>query len=383
MTGFFTAPRIAWGPGAIEQLSGLGAQRAVVVVDPTVARAGGHRRIVEELAKSDTVVELVEDLENPVRRAELDRLTGRLRASPPDWVVAVGGGRTIDGVKAARFAAERAETEWETLTPILDLPEAPRIRCVAVPTTSGSGSEASWTSDLFQPDGTPLEVAHRALVPEWALLDPEFARSLPAEVRIDGALETAVQALEAYLSAWANPFSDALAVDALATVLERLPHALRWSDDPEAKEALHFAATAAGLAASNAQRGLAHALARALVGPTGLSYGRLLGVVVLSVLEFDRASARDRLEALATEVMRGESPTRLALSNRFARLFETFRVPTDLASAGVPLGPVEAQREAIVSNVLRSPGVLANPRVPSRVDVERLVDNVAGKSRTS
>ncbi len=381
MTGFFTAPRIAWGPGAVEQLSGLAARRVVVVVDPTVARAGGHRRVVEELAKTDTGVEVVDDLAAPDRREELDRLVARLAAAGPDWVVAVGGGRLIDGVKAARLLSELPATGGDGTTPLLDVPEPPRARVVAIPTTSGSGSEASWTCDLLSADGRPVELAHRSLVPDWALLDPEFAHALPADRRLDGALESAVQALEAYLSAWSNPFSDAFAVDALAAVLERLPHALRWSDDPDAKAALHFAATGAGLAASNAQRGLAHALARALVGPTGLSYGRLLGVVVLPVLEFDRPSCRDRLEALTTAVVRGEAANRVPLPARFQRLADTFRLPTDLAAAGVDPGRLAAERERIVADVLRSPAVLANPRVPSRADVERLLDAVAGKAR--
>ena len=381
MTGFFTSPRIAWGPGAIEQLSGLGARRAVVVVDPTVARAGGHQRVVEELAKSETVVEVVDDLALPDRPEELDRLVARLRGAGADWVVAVGGGRVIDATKAARLLAERPEGPAASFSPVVDLPDPPRMRAVAVPTTSGSGSEASWTADVWAPDGTPVELAHRALVPDWALVDPAFAQSLSSELRVEGALETAAQALEAYLSAWANPFSDALATDALATVLERLPHALRWSDDPDAKAALHFAATSAGLASSNAQRGLAHALARALVGPTGLSYGRLIGTVLPAVLEFDRPSARDRLEALTTAVVRGEGATRVPLASRFARLFETFRFPTDLSAAGADPERLRAARATIVAHVLRSPAVLANPRVPSGEDVGRLLDTVSGRAR--
>ena len=382
MTGFFTSPRIAWGPGAIEQLSGLGARRAVVVVDPTVARAGGHRRVVEELAKSETVVEVVDDLALPDRPEELDRLVVRLKGTGADWVVAVGGGRVIDATEAARFLAERPEgPAAASFSPVVDLPDPPRMRVVAVPTTSGSGGEASWTADVWAPDGTPVELAHRALVPDWALVDPAFAQSLSSELRVEGALETAAQALEAYLSAWANPFSDALAADALATVLERLPHALRWSDDPDAKAALHFAATSAGLASSNAQRGLAHALARALVGPTGLSYGRLIGTVLPAVLEFDRPSARDRLEALTTAVVRGEGATRVPLASRFARLFETFRFPTDLVAAGADPERLRAARGTIVAHVLRSPAVLANPRVPSAEDVGRLLDTVTGRAR--
>ena len=280
MTGFFTSPRIAFGPGAVEQLSGLGARRAFLVVDPAVASQRGHRRVVEELAKSETTVQVFEAGPEVDRLDSVGELAKRLTDFAPDWLVAIGGGRTIDGAKAARLGFERPDLSLSALTPVFELAEPPRCRLVAIPTTSGSGSEASWSVDLRSMEGEPLELAHRSLVPDWAIVDAGFAETLSNDLRRDGAVEALGQAVEAYLSAWANPFSDALALSVARTVLERLPHALRWSDDPDAKEALHGAATLAGLAASNAQRGVAHALARALVGPTGLPYAHLLGIVL-------------------------------------------------------------------------------------------------------
>ncbi|HYA58422.1 MAG TPA: iron-containing alcohol dehydrogenase [Thermoplasmata archaeon] len=378
MTGFFTAPRIAWGTGAIEQLSGLSARKAVVVVDPALAPRDFPKRVVEELKKSETSVELLPAPEVPDSTPGVERLAERLRAHGPDWIVAVGGGRTIDGAKAARLLLERPGVTLGTVTPLLDLPDPFRARLAAVPTTSGSGSEASGTVDLWTADGVPFEIAHRALTPDWALVDPASAASLSAELLLDGALETAAQAFEAYLSAWSNPYSDALAVDAFTTVLARLPHALRWSDDPDAKAALHYAATAAGLASSNAQRGVGHALARALVRPTDRSYGRLLGLLLPHLLEFDRPSARERIEALSAATNREENGSRVPLPNRLARLYDTFQVPGTLAAAGVDRPRVEAARTAIVSNALRSPAVLANPRVPSAADLEGLLDRLLG-----
>jgi alcohol dehydrogenase class IV len=378
MTGFFTSPQVAWGPGAIEQLSGLGARRALVIVDPAVARANGPRRVVEELAKSDTTVDVVENLASPDRVDTVDRLGERIRGLGADCLVVVGGGRTIDGVKAARIRAERPDVSLTAFPPMFELSGARPIQLAAIPTTSGSGSEVSGTIDLWDTDGTPFEVAHRALSPEWALVDPAFAESLSPELVLDGAFETAAQAFEAYVSAWASPFSDAFAVDALATVLERLPHALRWSDDPDARAALHFAATAAGLAASNAQRGVAHALARSLVGPSGLSYGRLLGVILPHVLEFDRPAARDRIETLTTAITREESGTRLPLASRLARITDTLRFPGTLTAAEVDWTRLEATRPSIVAHALRSPAVLANPRVPTAAELDRLLEQVVG-----
>ncbi len=380
MTGFFTAPRIAWGPGAIEQLSGLGARRALVLVDPNVSRRGGERRVVEELAKTETHVEVIADLAEPHRLDAVRALRDRVASYAPDWLVAVGGGRTIDAAKAARLWAERPEVALAEFTPLLDYPDPPPTRLAAVPTTSGSGAEASWTADLVGEDGAPLELAHRGLVPEWALVDGGAATGLSAEEVADGAFEVLALATEAYLSAWSNPFSDALAVDAAATVVRRLPHALRWSDDPDARAAIHYAATAAGLAASNAQRGIGHALARALERPTGLPYGRLLAVLLPLVAEFDHPSARERLEALALAVAPADEAGRTPapLAHRFRRLSEHAHEPATLRAAGVDVAALAAERARIVARTLASPAALANPRVPTAREVESLLDAAVG-----
>ena len=380
MTGFFTSPRLAWGPGAVEQLSGLGARRAALVVDRGVVGHPGPRRVSEELAKSETVVETFEVGVEADRLDSVGELAQRMTTFGPDWVVAMGGGRTLDAAKAARLLVEKPDLSLATLTPVFELPEPPRCRLAAIPTTSGSGSEASWSVDLRSPEGEPVELAHRALVPDWAIVDSAFASALPNDLRRDGGLESLGQAVEAYLSAWANPFSDALALSVVRTVFERLPHALKWSDDPDAKEALHYAATLAGLAASNAQRGVAHALARALAGPTGLPYGQLIGILLPRVLEFDRPSARDRVETLALAVQTAEDRSPVPFEVRMARLYETLRVPGSLEAAGVDRSRVDAARDRITANALRSPAVLANPRVPGANDLALLVAEIVGRS---
>ena len=379
MTGFFTSPRIAWGPGAVEQLSGLGARRAALLVDHGVAGHPGPRRVTEELAKSETVVETFEVGVEGDRLDSVGELAQRLAGFGPDWVVAVGGGRTLDTAKAARLLVEKPDLPLPSLTPVFELPDPPRCHLAAIPTTSGSGSEASWSVDLRTLDEEPIELAHRALVPDWAIVDAAFAGGLSNDLRRDGGLESLGQAVEAYLSAWANPFSDALALSVVRTVFERLPHALKWSDDPDAKEALHYAATLAGLAASNAQRGVAHALARALAGPTKLPYGQIVGILLPRVLEFDRPSARDRIEALALTVQTAEDRSPIPFEVRMARLFETLRVPGSLEAAGVDRSRVDAARDRIVASALRSPAVLANPRVPGENDLRLLLTEIVAR----
>jgi len=379
MSGFFLSPRIAWGTGALEQLSGLGSRRALLLVDPTVARTDGHRRLVEELAKSDASTTVEVAAEAPHAIAAVERLFETFRSTPPDVLVAVGGGRTIDAAKALRLRLGHPDLSLSSPPPLLDPPVGPPVTLVGVPTTSGSGAETSWAADLRGADGAPIEIADRSLVPDWAIVDPAFATSLPLDRILDGAAETLTLASEAFLSAWANPFSDALALDAATAVVQRLPHAIRWSDDPDARAVLHYAATSAGLAASNAQRGLAHALARALEGPTGLAYGRLLGIALPDVLEFDQPSARDRLETLGRRVAGPDERGAMPFAQRVRRMWEQLRFPPTVRAAGISMDGWEERRAEILAIALRSPAVLANPRVPSALEVGQLLDTLVGR----
>ncbi|MGA8664482.1 MAG: iron-containing alcohol dehydrogenase [Thermoplasmata archaeon] len=378
MSGFFLSPRIAWGTGALEQLSGLGVRRAVLLVDPAVARLDGARRLVEELAKCDASVDVETASDRANSLDEVDRVVERYRDHPPDALVALGGGRTIDAAKAVRLRWAHPELSLADLPPIWDPPPAPGVLLVAVPTTSGSGAEAAWSADLRTADGSPVEIAHRSLIPDWALVDPALAAGLAPAALMDGAFEALALAAEAFLSAWANPLSDALAVDAATTIMHRLPHAVRWSDDPDARAALHYAATSAGLAASNAQRGLAHALARALEVPTGVGYARLLGLTLPYVLEFDHPSARDRLETLADRAREHDERGDVGLAPRLRRLYGQLPFPLTVRAAGGSVARAETDRAAIVARTLRSPGALANPRVPSEADLGMLVTAILG-----
>ncbi len=156
------------------------------------------------------------------------------------------------------------------MTPLADVAVPARPRLIAIPTTGGSGSEATGSCNLLAADGTTVELSHRDLTPDWALVDATFGRSMPPTLAIDTGMEVVAHSLEAIASEWANPFSDALARDAAATSLAALPRLARHPRDEETRAALFYAATRAGLAASNAQLGLAHALARALLPDTGL-----------------------------------------------------------------------------------------------------------------
>ncbi len=377
MSGFFTAPQIAWGPGAIEQLSGLGARRALVIVDPTLAQRDVQRRVVEELEKSDCVVEVTRDVTIEPTIASLQPLEERARAVRPDWIVALGGGSTIDSAKGAWVRLARPEVPLEAVTPLVDLSLRAVARFVAIPTTSGSGSEATWVAHLRRADGRIIEVGARELMPDWALLDPAFARTMPAALTAETGADLLAHALESIASEWSNPFSEALARQAIALALPALPRAARNPSEMEPREALHSAATLAGLAVANAEAGVTHALAHALGSLFPVGHGRLVAALLPYTVEFNYPAAREKYLALAPVLGPAAVQSRSALSERLRALWDTLGLPRTLVAAGLDRGSLTEHRTTLIERAQASPALVANPRVPSGEELGRLLEAAA------
>jgi alcohol dehydrogenase class IV len=381
MMGFFTSPRICVGPGSIEQLSSLGARRALILVDPAVAQLGGDRRIREELLKDGAQVEV----SRAVRIGPtLESLSDGVRAASaflPDWIVAVGGGSTIDTAKGVWLQYARPDLAGSSLTPLVELRLRERAHLVAIPTTSGSGSEATWMAHFWDADGRPVEIASRELVPDWALLDPTLPSTMPTTVTVDSALDALTHALEALASSWATPFSDGLARESVATLSRRLPEVLDHPDDLEVRGELHSAATMAGLAISNAQSGLVHAIAHAIGPRTGLSHGRLVAILLPWVLEFNFPAAREAYSSLGGILGAAAIQQATPFADWFRRLNAQVGVPPTLAAAGVDVRMLREQAVDWLPYVQSATSFGANPRIPSPEDLTALVARVSGEGR--
>ena len=374
MMGFFTNPKIAFGTGALEQLAALAPRSVVVLVSPSLARLDPVRRLVDWLTEFATAPVLIQGSGEAPTLAEVDRLVGALTGAP-DLLVAVGGGSVIDAAKGVRARLLRPDIELTQWTPLTELPTGPGTRLAAIPSTSGSGSEMSGSSQLLTPDGDTLEVSHRSLMADWAMVDPEFSRSLPSGEAMATGFETVAHALEALASEWANPFADAFARDALAVGLPALGRLGRQPRDLEARAAMHYAASRAGLAAANSSYGLAHAWARALLPEApGAGYARLLAVALPTVIEYNFPSKRDVYEGvLPLFPSEGVSES---FGARIGGLARQLGLPTDLRGIAADPDSLRSSRERAVRRVLASTATVANPRVPSASEAGRLFDSM-------
>jgi alcohol dehydrogenase len=176
-------------------------------------------------------------------------------------------------------------------------------------------------------------------------------------------------------SEWTNPFADALARDAVAVLIRDLPKLVKRPDELELRTAVHYAASAAGVAVSNAQSGLAEALTRTLADRYPLGRGRLAAAVLPFVLEFNFPAARERYLSLGPTLGSASTQHRSSLAERVRQLWDLLGLPRSLAAAGIDGSALRADLPKFAEEVLAVPSAVANPRMASREELVRLVES--------
>ena len=215
----------------------------------------------------------------------------------PDCIVALGGGSVIDAAKAMWLFYEHPDLDFSGLKlkfmdirkRIYKYPNGHKIPLVAIPTTSGTGSEVtSFAVITDKKENVKYPLADYYLTPSVAIIDPDLVMTLPKSATADTGMDVLTHALESYVSVMASDYTDALAEKAVKLVFDYLEKAYNnGENDPEAREKMHNAATIAGMAFSNAFLGLNHSMAHKLGGEFHIPHGRANAILLPYVIEYN------------------------------------------------------------------------------------------------
>lgn len=296
---FHPGPRLIAGQDLHERLPDLLPDGPCLFVTDAGVRglglADAFCGALEESGRLVTVFDRVEA--DPSKETLLAAVQTGLLAGATS-VVGFGGGSPMDVAKLAAYllgSGDDLDAIWG-----VDVAKGERLPLVLVPTTAGTGSEATPISVITCEDGVKLAVNARPLTADWALLDPQLTIGLPAHVTAATGIDAIVHAIEAYTSArLKNPLSDALAREALKLLSQNLLSAIREPTNLEARSAMLLGAHLAGIAFSNAPVGGVHALAYPLGGLFHLPHGLTNALMLGPVLEHNAEAARELYAELA------------------------------------------------------------------------------------
>jgi alcohol dehydrogenase class IV len=298
-------PLLLVGPGSAARLgqaiARCGHRRLLLVTDASIVRlglaapltdalkAGGVDLVVFDSALPDAPIPVVEEG------------VALFRAEGCDGIVAFGGGSVMDTAKVIGLAAANRKRPQDLAGYFRGLRGPAPI--YAVPTTAGTGSEVTVAAVISDPEaGRKLVVADIRLVPEMAALDPTLMTGLPPKITAATGIDALTHAVEAFISDWATPYTDRMALAATALIWQYLPAAYAVGTDLEAREQMALASTYAGLAFTRANVGNVHAIAHQLGGRYHTPHGLANAIMLPGVLRFSLPQAAERLARLARHV---------------------------------------------------------------------------------
>lgn len=306
-------PRITHAVGALSRVGELSAPLAagcpvLLVLDPGLRRSGLDERA--ERALRDAALEVVpfDAFKSDPTMAQADAAAALARAQGIGAVVILGGGSALDlGKAVAAIAPDDAPAAHYALG-ANPFPATP-LRKLCVPTTAGTGAEATRTAVLTAADGAKVWLWGDQLKADEILLDPELCVSLPAELTAATGLDALVHAIEACTNRHANPANDLYGHAAIRLVAGHLLRAVREPTDLAARSALLLAATLAGIAIDNAGTAIAHNIGHALGSLRPIHHGRAVALAMLATLDWNTAHDDGRFAAAAEALGVDELPS--------------------------------------------------------------------------
>ncbi|MEO0538940.1 MAG: bifunctional acetaldehyde-CoA/alcohol dehydrogenase [Cyanobacteria bacterium P01_A01_bin.123] len=287
-------------PVALQELAGR--QRALIVTDKPLYNLGMTASLEDALKQIGLTYDIFYDVEPDPSLETVQRGLALMNSFNPDVIIAIGGGSPMDAAKVMWLMYEHPDIEFEGLAMrfmdirkrVYELPPlGEKAIMVAIPTTSGTGSEVTpFAVVTDQRVGVKYPLADYALTPTMAIVDPALVLNLPKRLTAYGGIDALTHALEAYASVMASEFTNGMALEAIQLLFEYLPRAYRHgAHDPEAREKVHYASTIAGMAFANSFLGICHSMAHQLGGTFHIPHGLANALMISHVIRYNATDA--------------------------------------------------------------------------------------------
>jgi alcohol dehydrogenase class IV len=372
-----TFPRtVVIGESALGYLKTVEGKKALVVTDKVIRKLDFMEKVTDYLKEAGLDVGVFDEvepepaIETIVKGAELAKEYG------PDWVIGLGGGSCMDAAKAIWVLYENPNITVDGINPLSKLGLRKRARLICIPTTSGTGSDATWATIITDvKEERKMELTSREIVADVAIVDPELPKGMPPKLAAGTGLDALTHGIESYVSQWNNDFSDALAIKAIQMIFKYLPRAYRNPEDREAKEKMHNAATMAGMSFGNSQVGIAHAMGHSLGAIFHVPHGRSVALFLSYSIEYSAKQAIERYADVAREIgieAKTDKEAVEKLVEAVRKLNHEMGEPTSLKEAGISKKDFDKRLDDLATRAANSTCTFMNPRVPDTEETKKL-----------
>ncbi|SCZ04517.1 1-propanol dehydrogenase PduQ [Alkaliphilus peptidifermentans] len=357
MKSFKEVTEIIHGIDAIQYLQRFKDKRACIVTDATMIKLKIVDNIAEIFEKNGMNYEVFSEVEPDPSFGVVYKGLNHIIKNKPQVLIAVGGGSAIDAAKAIMYFCIKIKEE------LMDTHEIPKPFFVAIPTTSGTGSEVTAYSVITDKEkNIKIPIIDYLMVPDVAILDPEFTKTIPPHITADTGIDILTHCVEAYVAKNASDFTDALAEKSTAQVFQYLLTAYRDGYNMEAREKLHNASCMAGIAFTNAGLGINHSMAHSLGSYFKIPHGRSNAILMPYIIAFN-SKKRDN-----------EGYNHAGV--KYAQLAKHIGLPASTVEIGV-LSLIEAIK--VMKKVMKIPATIKEAGV-DRVSFMNALEEISGMS---
>lgn len=377
---YFSSPFVVFGEDALNHLYNLTGARAFIVTDATLVKLGIVERIEAMLWKAGFQTCVFAEVE-PEPSLQTVRRGAQLATDfAPDWFVGLGGGSPMDAAKAIWALYERPDLDPTDINPLEDLGLS-KAKMIAIPTTSGTGSETTWALVLTDnEEKRKFSTGSRELVPTIAIVDPTMTQGLPPRITADTGLDVLTHAIEGYNATWANDFTDGLCLKGTQLVFDYLERAVKDGNDLEARERMGNAASIAGLGFGNANLGLAHAMGHSFGAYFKQPHGRSVALFLAYIIEFTVNAGLGRYLDIArfvglTDGHDAEEAGRLLVA-RVRALEAAVGQPMSISAFGISRADFEAALPKLVEHAEQDTQFFTAPRIPEPEELAQMFEYV-------
>lgn len=377
---FYFPPKLLIGIGKFKEIGeiaeGLGKKALVVTGKKSMKREGHLKKLVDNIRrKKITAIVYDEIIPNPTKDV-VDKGAKICRENKCDLIIALGGGSVLDSAKGIAVVAKYEKSVWDYIG--ANKVPGEILPIIAIPTTAGTGSEATPYSVFSNPEIKAKEalVSHLTY-PKISIIDPELMVSMNKELTADTGMDALCHAVEAFTSRSANPVSDIFAREAIKLAGSSLRGAVYIGEDLAFRYNMALAACYAGIAIAHAGVGAAHGFGMIIGGLFNTSHGRTVGVLLPYVMKYNLAGRISKFQEISS--LLGEDISCLSSLDAaeksidsIFRLLKDIKFPLNLSSLGID----ETAIDEITKRVYGHADLLNNPVSFTKEEIEKFLKEV-------
>lgn len=374
------------GRGSLDYLGTLKKERVALVVDSGALAAGGFLHKIEKiLDEAGSKHEIIADINREPYISDLEEPIRKIQAFKPDCIVAIGGGSVMDTGKALSIFYEHPDITWEQVfTPFAIPPMGKKAIQIAVPTTSGTGSETTFVA-VFTDNKTKTKrlIMSREIIPDYSIVDPDLTDSMPSQVAAHSGMDAFAHAMEAAVCKSSSPMVVSIALATCLDILDWLPASVHPDKHPEkagqAREYMHIGASMAGMTIANTCAGLSHALDQP--GPYfAIPHGLVCGILLPYTTNFVLPNPAYSLMARRLGYEGDDTELGRQLVERLWDFNEEVGIPRGFADINIPEDEYMKKLDDFIEAALNAMSAKLAPITPTKEQARQIfIDAYYGK----